>query len=383
MAPKNWVQPHFLTGPLFLALPSSLKTRNCSPQPKVHGFQSCWEDSRWLSAGALTQSEIDIILGTHNQWRANPTPRAQTPIPSLKWSVTKAAGLQAHVDKCDGRYSPDLMYSISSEWKLTSSPSFNVNDSLNAIGAGMLTYNWDTYSCPQGQPCTWSLPTTNTPKPTATTKPSPPKPAADGTIDWRGYASGVRNQGGCGSCWAFSSIATLEARYAIKNNLVTSEAPDLSEQNFVNCVSGGCDGQWPATALKTMIAGGVSYEKDEPYQSVEEICVTEGNRFRWTSNGQVANNKEAFIQELRNGPFSVAVEATAEFSSYSSGIFSCITQTNSINHVVLLVGYNRAGDYWIVKNSWSRGWGEAGYGRMSASNDRCSWLKYKGDYAII
>ena len=211
-------------------------------------------------------------------------------------------------------------------------------------------------------------------------------------IDWRadGQVTNVKDQAQCGSCWAFSAVATIEGAH-MRN---TSELVSLSEQDFVDCVPDcdGCDGGWPYMAIEYIMDGtvvdpytnsthhdsnytrGVDTEMGYPYLGVTNQC-----NFTNSDVGSLVrnltlipkNNTQALIDAvLRVGPISVAINAGGDFMSYESGIYDpddC--DPEELDHAVTVVGYgiNEKGrKYFIVKNSWGTDWGMDGYIYMSA-----------------
>ena len=198
-------------------------------------------------------------------------------------------------------------------------------------------------------------------------------------IDWRteGVVTPVKNQGHCGSCWAFSAAEGIESQYSIltKRNL-SSRLMELSEQEILDCTkipdAGGCQGGLEEYAYKRIISsGGLSGEWTYPYTSfygVNNKCDKERIRpLVKLSDYKVlpTNSYNNLILALNKiGPIQVAVDATT-WSSYESGIFNgCNKETVQLNHAVQLVGIgiddNTGVEYWIIRNSWGVEWGENG-----------------------
>ncbi|XP_057806657.1 cysteine proteinase mucunain-like [Salvia miltiorrhiza] len=202
------------------------------------------------------------------------------------------------------------------------------------------------------------------------------------SVDWRkrGAVAPIKNQGTCGSCWAFSSVAAVEAI----NKIVTGEMITLSEQELVDCdrtQNAGCNGGLMDYAFQFIISnGGIDTEDDYPYRGVDAQCDLNRRNSKVVSiDGyeDVPKNEKALQKAVAHQPVSVAIEASGRaLQLYSSGVFSggCGTE---LDHGVVVVGYGteRGQDYWIVRNSWGTSWGEDGYFRLqrnvAAPNGKC------------
>lgn len=204
-------------------------------------------------------------------------------------------------------------------------------------------------------------------------------------VDWRtiGIITPVKDQGDCGSCWAFATAETLESHYALETKYLNI----LSEQQILDCTpnpnqcggTGGCGGGTAELGFAKIIQmGGLASEWTYPYISYN------GSDYKCSRDKFVpvatmtsyvnipTNDYNVMIAGLAaKGPLVVSVDASSWFS-YESGIFDGCNQTNpDLDHAVQLVGIDHSplGEYWIVRNSWGPKWGEAGYIRLAKSSN--------------
>ena len=208
-------------------------------------------------------------------------------------------------------------------------------------------------------------------------------PAATGdAVDWtaKGAVTAVKNQGQCGSCWAFSTTGAMEGAFQIAGNALTS----FSEQTLVSCATSsgnqGCNGGLMDKGFEWIETNGIASESAYPYTSGGGV--TGACKPQWTPVAKVgsyadvpAGDEAALQAAIAKGPVSVAIEADkSAFQLYKGGVLSdaagCGTQ---LDHGVLAVGYGTDGgvDYYKVKNSWGAAWGEAGYVRMERGVNIC------------
>eukprot|EP00697_Spironema_sp_BW2_P002412 gnl/Spiro4/13222_TR7018_c0_g1_i1.p1 gnl/Spiro4/13222_TR7018_c0_g1~~gnl/Spiro4/13222_TR7018_c0_g1_i1.p1 ORF type:complete len:386 (+),score=83.69 gnl/Spiro4/13222_TR7018_c0_g1_i1:38-1159(+) len=210
------------------------------------------------------------------------------------------------------------------------------------------------------------------------------------SVDWRtaGVVTDVKDQGRCGSCWAFASTQMIESYVALTNKSLLV----LSPQQLTSCAPnphdcggvGGCGGSVPELAFDYISQNGMASEWTYPYQSYNGTTLpctynntSKGTPAVATVGGYVklaTNSYAAVIDALANtGPLAVNVQADL-WHHYSGGVFDgCSNMSNiDINHVVQLVGYGTdqatGKDYWLVRNSWSATWGELGYIRLERSS---------------
>ena len=188
-----------------------------------------------------------------------------------------------------------------------------------------------------------------------------------GAYDWASKMAAVKNQGSCGSCWAFSAVAATEGRYHLTYKKKAKVDITFSEQQAVDCdkKSHGCNGGWMDNAFDLFKAG-VMKDADYKYTARQGTCKFDAKKKVDSVKGRTSIRKgdvAGIISAAQAGPISVAVDAT-KWSGYKSGVFS--TCSNKLNHGVTLVGVDANG-VMKIRNSWGS-WGEAGHIRLAKGN---------------
>ncbi|CAH2326794.1 cathepsin K [Pelobates cultripes] len=208
-------------------------------------------------------------------------------------------------------------------------------------------------------------------------------------IDYRkkGYVTPIRNQGSCGSCWAFSSVGALEGQLMKK----TGKLVELSPQNLVDCVkkNDGCGGGYMTNAFEYVKDNnGIDSEEAYPYIGEDQECqyTPSGSAATCTGYKEVKKGSEQALMKavVKVGPISVGIDAgLSSFQFYTKGIYyDAQCDAEEINHAVLVVGYGvqKSSKYWIVKNSWGEEWGNKGYILMAKDKGNACGITAFADF---
>ena len=205
--------------------------------------------------------------------------------------------------------------------------------------------------------------------------------AVPSAFDWRNisgnnFVTPIRNQGSCGSCWAFAATAALESKALITFNWPGTNL-NLSEQIVLSCSgAGSCDGGSPTTASNFIKNTGTNLETCYPYTAQNGNCSSACSNWQsstykidgwsYVSTGSpVASTLKNAI--YTSGPVMAVFDVYTDFFSYHSGIYSYVSGEYEGGHAILIVGWNDSDSAFIVKNSWGSGWGESGFFRIAYS----------------
>ncbi|KAH7636554.1 group 1 mite allergen-like protein [Dermatophagoides farinae] len=207
------------------------------------------------------------------------------------------------------------------------------------------------------------------------------------SFDWRdkNVVTDVKNQGECGSCWAFATVGSIESAYLIHSNM-TKDQINLSEQELISCArSNGCHGGTSTLSFDFVRHHGLTSGQVMPYQAkdgngclhappplagIRGYCVRSEIRYSNQYSSEYLTDDDIRNTLVSYGPLYIGVNADRLSRNYRGGIIDDDTCSMRVNHAVLLVGYTP--DSWILKNSWGKTWGEQqGYFRIARGKNMC------------
>eukprot|EP01091_Cochliopodium_minus_P013391 TRINITY_DN42_c0_g1_i1.p1 TRINITY_DN42_c0_g1~~TRINITY_DN42_c0_g1_i1.p1 ORF type:complete len:326 (+),score=102.00 TRINITY_DN42_c0_g1_i1:92-979(+) len=198
--------------------------------------------------------------------------------------------------------------------------------------------------------------------------------------DWRNQSPNpvtpVKNQGQCGSCWAFSTTQEVESVWILAGK--TKQI--LSEQQIVDCdtTDDGCDGGDTVTAYEYVIsAGGLETEANYPYEAVDQTCQFKSSLIAasissWSYATTTKNETQMQNVLYSTAPLSICVDASS-WQYYTGGIIKSNCGQN-LDHCVQITGYGTASDgtnFWWIRNSWGASWGQGGYLQVERNKNLC------------
>eukprot|EP00595_Chromulina_sp_UTEXLB2642_P002504 CAMPEP_0196765430 /NCGR_PEP_ID=MMETSP1095-20130614/8787_1 /TAXON_ID=96789 ORGANISM="Chromulina nebulosa, Strain UTEXLB2642" /NCGR_SAMPLE_ID=MMETSP1095 /ASSEMBLY_ACC=CAM_ASM_000446 /LENGTH=265 /DNA_ID=CAMNT_0042123451 /DNA_START=235 /DNA_END=1032 /DNA_ORIENTATION=+ len=199
----------------------------------------------------------------------------------------------------------------------------------------------------------------------------------NGVVNWAGLlTTPVKDQGYCGSCWAFSAASQIESD-AIRAGLI-SNSVSLSAEQIVECDSSAyeCNGGTTESAYFYVYTnGGITTSKNYPYSSyggTSGLCLpTLLDKEVTISNYYLLDTEETMKAHiLSTGPLSICI-AASKWLTYSGGIMTAAECGDDVDHCVQLVGINQDQNYWIIRNSWGTDWGEGGYIYVQYGENAC------------
>ncbi|RNA27796.1 Cathepsin L [Brachionus plicatilis] len=210
------------------------------------------------------------------------------------------------------------------------------------------------------------------------------------SFDWRdtGHVGLVKDQFDCGGCWAFAATAAIETQWS----MYYGKLKNLSEQNLIDCTVGnyGCNGGVMQLAYDYVRKNkGINDDLKYPYVGAGSAsCRYKAGFPAANVSGYVqiekGNEQQLEMAVREYGPVSVGVHASPDFMMYNGGVFNGSDCTNTLNHAVVVVGFNNVHqpNFWIVRNSWGSWWGESGYIRMLKGSNICG-IANLATYPII
>ena len=195
----------------------------------------------------------------------------------------------------------------------------------------------------------------------------------------------MRDQGGCGSCWAFAGAGIVDSSYRMRHD----RKANVAEQELIDCAGGlasgaidGCDGFYIESTMLHFQFNGVAWENRYPYKAEDRTCKNPNYSYKISSWGWAgfgwASKDEIKDALCRYGPVATTIHVTNKFQNYTGGVFSQHAKDHygpvpSINHAIMIVGWDDDKGAWRIKNSWGTGWGEDGYAWVKYNHNAIGW----------
>ena len=202
-------------------------------------------------------------------------------------------------------------------------------------------------------------------------------PRLDWTSNPNNYVTPIRDQGNCGSCWAFATAGALESYLLIKNNQLNPEFINLAEQILVSCSrAGSCSGGYIDRASDFIRNTGLPEELCYPYTATNGNCRQACKEWRlntdWIDSWSFVATTPPTVEAIKNalyayGPLVTTMDVYTDFFYYGSGVYQYSWGNLEGGHAILIIGYDDSSQSFIVKNSWSPGWGEGGFFKIAYS----------------
>ena len=207
-------------------------------------------------------------------------------------------------------------------------------------------------------------------------------------LDWRSYnghnwVTSIKDQGPCGSCWAFAPIACFESRMKIFTNN-WERNPNYSEQFLVSCSDAGtCNGGYETLAQDYMQTLGVCDEACFPYVAADVPCdpcadynrrLVQISNWRWVGGSWASIDVRAIKEALESGPVTTGMEIYTDFFTYTGGVYEYTWGDFEGYHAVSIIGWDQTTrpGCWICKNSWGTDWGERGFFKIVMGVNECA-----------
>ncbi|CAJ0576227.1 unnamed protein product, partial [Mesorhabditis spiculigera] len=211
---------------------------------------------------------------------------------------------------------------------------------------------------------------------------------AAATEDYRQYGlvNPIRNQGSCGCCWAFSSVAAIEIQSNWVNGKYSSDQRQFSDQHVLDCTGSGatCSGGWPSDAISRVNSSGIALLSTLPYKTAKSSTCPTPSVVRPVTGLTMLTNNPAGTRDFiwYTGPVVACFFVCNDFYSYTNGIYTrdCKTTDSDYKggHAITLIGYGTENgvDYWLGRNQWGTGWGMAGYFKIKRNANTASIESY-------